>query len=249
MKSHLIFSILVLAWISNSNALINGKPLRETPDVVRIVFDNGWMCSGLFVDRYTILTASHCLNPPEPGKPAKVYKILSTNDHSVLVEVLESKQHPLYSGQWWPAYDIGLIKTTENRNFKGEFSLENKTKKSNGRIFLFGTGKYDLEKNLRARSMGENSFFSIGAVLFFFGKTQSISENLGTDTTVAPNDSGGPVVDSETHKIIGVITSTTLQQSIKYNLPALSAATSTTNKENHEFIVNNLGPTTSAFTK
>ena len=72
--------------------------------------------------------------------------------------------HPRYRDQWWPAFDIGIIKTSENINFKGNFLVEQTTKKSNGSILLFGTGKYDLQKNLRARLMGENSFFAIGSV-------------------------------------------------------------------------------------
>lgn len=238
---NLIVSILILTLSLKVSSLINGKPLSEKPDLVRIVFENGWMCSGFFIDQFTILTASHCLGPPAPGVTPKISKILSANDQLVSVAVVALKQHPHYSAQFWPAYDIGVIKTTENKNFKGEFHLAVETKKFSGHIILFGTGKYDLEKNLRARLSGENSFFAIGSVLFFLGKRQNVIENLGIDTSVAPNDSGGPVVDATTQNVIAVMTTTTLLQSIKYGLPAVSTATSVTSKENLNFLTENLG--------
>lgn len=63
----------------------------------------------------------------------------------------------------------------------------------------------------------------------------------GMQTTVAPNDSGGPIIDSQTNSIIGVMSTTTVQQSIRYGLPALSTGASTVIKDNLDFLISHLG--------
>ena len=99
-------------------------------------------------------------------------------------------------------------------------------RKLSGQIILFITCKYDLERNLSARLTAKNSYFTIGPVLFFLTKKQNLNENYGLNTMIAPNYSGEPVVDSIARAIIGVMITTSLQQSIKYGPPALNTATS-----------------------
>ncbi len=64
---------------------------------------------------------------------------------------------------------------------------------------------------------------------------------MGTDVSVAPNDSGGPILDKKTGKIIGVMTTTTVRQSATYGLPTLSTGTSTIVDHNLSFIQSHMG--------
>lgn len=81
----------------------------------------------------------------------------------------------------------------------------------------------------------------INGILFFLGMSLSDAEFLGSEVSVAPNDSGGPIVDAERRRIIGVMTTTTLKQSLKFGLPTVSTGTSILTKPNLDFILKNLG--------
>jgi hypothetical protein len=232
------FALLCFAFYPTAYALINGSPLAGEPNVVRIIFDNGWMCTGTFIDAYTILTAAHCITPE--NEPLHLARVLSENDETVQVDQLALLPNPTYSHQWWPSSDIGIIKTSENRKFKNSLYLENAEMKFGGGAILIGTGKTSLSSNVRQRNFGSNSFLRIGSVLFFLGRSSN-STDAGRYTTVAPNDSGGPVLDQNSRHIIGVMTTTTAKDSAKLGLPALSTATSTVTKDNLDFIQTHMG--------
>ena len=222
-------------------ALINGKPLVEKPDVVRLIFTNGWVCSGIFIDQYTILTAAHCL-VEEKLKTVQLDRVLSQDDRQIIIEAKSLIPHPLYVHSWWPSYDIGVIKTSKNINFRGDYKIESKKLNRTGNIILMGAGRNDLSSLKYVRTIGSNTFFRIGSVLFFWGSSRNSTLVSGENVSVAPNDSGGPVIDQATGKIIGVMTTTTLKQSVKYGISALNTGTSIVTKSNLDFLVQHLGP-------
>jgi hypothetical protein len=215
---------------------MNGRPLVGFPDVVRLKFKNGWVCSGVYLDRETILTAAHCLVIPESKKLIELEQVLTIGDSKLAVKEVKSIVHPSYEAQSWPAYDIAIIKTTENKNFEGSFHIETKQKISRGKATLFGCGKNDLSKRTYTRTMGENTFNRIGAVLFFMGESSRMDSNLGINVSIAPNDSGGPIIDQQTGNIIAVSTTTTVKNSAQYGILALSTGTSTVVSSNLNFI-------------
>ena len=59
--------------------------------------------------------------------------------------------------------------------------------------------------------------------------------------SIAPNDSGGPIVEKETGKIVGVMSTTILKDSLSYGVPTMSTGASTTTKSNFTFIKSLMG--------
>jgi hypothetical protein len=190
------------------------------------------------------LTAAHCLISDDPNRPIRLESIFSTNDEILSVQQTSLIPNPLFAHQWWPAYDVGVIKTSENKAFRGEFQLEKERDHMIGKAVLIGTGKTDVSKEIRSRTAGENVFLKVGAVLFFLGVSENSQTHPGFNCSVAPNDSGGPILDFETHSIIGVLTTTTLKDSFRYGAPTLSNGTSTVSKSNLQFLMGNMGKPT-----
>ncbi len=235
--------LLILLFLKSAStlALINGAPLTGENDIVRIRLTNGWVCSGVFIDPYTILTAAHCISPAQNTEKLQVNKIESATELILDLEVKKLIPHPDYSAQYWPSYDIALIKTTKNSKFEGHFQLQNIMEGRSKEVILFGCGKTDYEKKSYSRTTGENSILQIGAVLFFVGESNVGKSKIGMNVSVAPNDSGGPILDKVTGKIIAVMTTTTLKNSLRYGISTLSTGTSTTVEANFTFIESNLG--------
>jgi len=225
----------------NSNALVNGTPLKGSPDVVRIKFSNGWICSGVYLDHYTILTAAHCISADEKAIVLETSYIESENDEQLDVKLIQLIPNKSYSDQYWPSYDVGIIKTTKNKKFTGEFQLQESMNGIIHKAILLGCGKVEYDKKIYLRTTGENTYIKLGAVLFFLGENSNGKVSLGAGVSIAPNDSGGPILDKVTGKIVGVMTATTLKNSVYYNVPVLSAGTSTLSKTNLKFIQDNMG--------
>ena len=234
MRTHLL--ILVFLFPLQALALINGKPLIGSPDVVRLKFKNGWVCSGVYIDQKTILTAAHCLVIPETKKLIELVQVLTDNDSELDVKQIESVVHPSYQHQSWPAYDIAIIKTTENKKFGASFHLKTKEKSLSGKATLFGCGKNNLSLKTYARTTGSNSFIRLGSILFFIGKSSTDNSDLGVNVSIAPNDSGAPIIDSQSKNIIGISTTTSVKTSAQFGVWALSTGTSTIVPANLEFI-------------
>jgi hypothetical protein len=237
-----LFILLCLLIPIKAFCLINGEPLVRTPDLVRIVFNNGWMCTGAYVDPNTILTAAHCL-VPEDNKNILISSILSENDSKLEVTIHKILPNPAFSAQWWPSADVGLVKTSTNPKFESDFRLplRSTTETLRGMAVLYGAGKVDSALVMRKRMFGTNLFMRLGSVLFFLGPSDPTGTHAGQEVSVAPNDSGGPVVDNKTGMILAVMTTTTLRDSLKYGLPVISTGTSITSQENFKFLSENLG--------
>lgn len=231
----------VLMSILKAGALINGVPLKGASDVVRIKLSNGWVCTGTYIDPYTILTAAHCLLDDENTFVLETTKIESESDSILNVKATKFIPNKNYSAQYWPSYDVGIIKTTENKKFKGEFKLQEKLDGFIHKAALFGCGKIEYDKKTYVRTTGENTVFKLGGVLFFLGESGNDKAQPGAKVSVAPNDSGGPIVNFTSGKIIGVMTTTTLKDSINFRIPTLSTGTSTVDEENLKFIQDSMG--------
>lgn len=236
----IVFVFLFLKSL-DALSLINGTPLLEAKDIVRIKLTNGWVCSGVFIDPFTILTAAHCISPEKNNEKLQIDKMESANDLVLALEVKKLIPHPEYSSQYWPLYDIGIIKTSKNSNFEGRYQLQNTLEDHLNDAILIGCGRTDYESKSYSRTTGENSFLRIGAVLFFLGESSNLKTNIGMKVSVAPNDSGGPILEKTTGKIIGVMTTTTLKDSLAYKVPTLSTGTSTATQKNLIFIQNQMG--------
>lgn len=223
-------------------ALVNGVPLKNSPDVVRIKLTNGWVCSGAYIDPYTILTAAHCISPTEATEILYIDRIESEDDGLLDVKLVSLIPNPNYSAQYWHAFDVGIIKTTRNQKFVGHFQLQKSQKGYVQDAVLFGCGRIEHDKKVYFRTTGENSFIQIGAILFFIGKSENLKPSTGSSVSVAPNDSGGPILDKTTGEIVGVMTTTTLKLSGSYGVPTLSTGTSTVVEHNLSFIRNHMSP-------
>lgn len=240
MKFIFFFSVLLMPSIGA--ALINGRALENTPDLVRLVFKNHWVCSGSFLNETTILTAAHCIAAVHENEQILLDQVLSDNDEPINIVQIKSFAHPDFKGQAWPAHDLGIIKTTPNRRFKGNFKLEMRLNKRTGTAVLFGCGKTAVTKETRSRTFGDNNFLRMGSVLFFVGKSKYSESDSGAHVSVAPNDSGAPITDKATGNVIGISTTTTAKGSWEYGLPALSTGTSTVISSNLAFILSHLDP-------
>lgn len=161
-----ILFILLFLLSLESLALINGVPLKEANDVVRIWLKNGWVCSGVFLDPNTILTAAHCISPDKGIENLQVDKIESAGSLALDLEVVSLIPHPEYSAQAWPAYDVGIIKTSKNPKFEGQFQLKENSEGNLKEAILMGCWQTDYVNKNYSRTTGENSFLRVGAVLF-----------------------------------------------------------------------------------
>lgn len=232
--------ILTFFQSASSLALINGRSLEGSSDIVRLEFTNGWICSGVFLDPETILTAGHCTSEIESHTPLHLKQVLTEGGRLVAVRDAQVNPHPLYSGQSWPNYDLGIVKTTRNQDFKGDFTLDRTSKKIRGLATLYGCGRTKASGNSLRRTVGENNFTRIGSVLFFIGPSVEGSSRIGTNVSIAPNDSGAPILDKKSGLIIAVATTTTAKTSESYGISILSTGTSVVTEENQKFILSQL---------
>lgn len=193
---HLI-TLFFLVISTTCFALTTGEPIKDSPDFVRIHFSNGWVCSGAFIDRETILTAAHCLD-----LHSTVTKI--ENENVVDVKAIKLLPNPEYDHSIWHSDDVGLIKTTEYKNFRGDFELPETPVKS-GEGLLLGAGRGGLTKDYE-RLSAKNKFMKLGSLLFF----------TKGEACVAQNDAGGPIIQG--NKIVGIMSTSIVK-------PCLSTGT------------------------
>lgn len=242
MFQQLLVCICIFLSSLTVHALANGSPLDGDPDIVRIRYGPTLVCTGVYIDPYTILTAAHCLLKPKPG-PVMVHvaAIESKDDVELDVKVVGVVPNPDYKDQLWPSSDIGLIKTTENKKFEGAYTLAESVPIA-GRAILIGTGRTQAYVDKFARTTGLNRYLRLGAVLSFVGHTQNAEHPTGEWVSIAHGDSGGTVLNAETGQIIAVNTTSTINQSSSLALPTYCSATSVATERNRSFILRHMGP-------
>ena len=214
--------------------------LDGAPDVVRIRFTEKTSCSGVYIDATTILTAAHCVTPTKTWMdPVVIEAIESVNRTELDVKVLKLIPQPRFAEQYWPAFDVALIKTTENKKFEGAFKMADETPLFGSATF-FGTGRIQAHVDYFERTTGTNFYVRIGSVLSFLGHAKKAMEPTGSWVGIAHGDSGGMIVSTETGQIIAVITTSTINQSSGLWLPTYGTGTSVTSDENRKFILSHL---------
>lgn len=223
-----MFLLFLLSFTSTSFALLNASSVAGELDLVRIEFTNGSACSGVFIDEFTILTAAHCLHDKKRSPRLAVASIWSEKETLVDVTVNKLVAHPDYQNQFWPAADVGVIKTGRYKNYADAFQVANSVAPVFGSADLFGCGR--SENSRYSRTTGSNSFFRVGSVLFF------VALSKGSRSVVAANDSGAPIVNPGSHNIIAIATTTSGK-----DFPILSTGTSILSESNHQFIIKNMG--------
>ena len=225
-----------------AQALIGGKKATGASDVVRLVFTNGWVCTGVFIDENTILTAAHCLTHDHGGPELQLSLVQTSDDQPVDVVQTSLYRHPKFQSQGWPAYDVGILKTSKYSNFAHQFIISAQGLPILGAADIYGCGRVGLSPASRERRVGQLQYLKMGSVLFFIG-----SRAWSSSVSVAPNDSGGPIVDLNTQEILAVATTTTATltyfraHSWAESLPILSTGTAIASPETREFILAHMG--------
>jgi hypothetical protein len=240
-RTWVIAALVAFTLIPPVSALINGKPVAGTGDLVRLVFKSGRVCSGAYLDPTTILTAAHCLRTEAGESMHALETVLSADDVPLAVTQVRNVPHPDFDGGFFPTHDVGIIKTSKNPRFAGQFALDTEKPPIAGGARYFGCGVVGFAPRTRARREGTNGFLRIGSVLFSVGKSKAVADDPGTGVSIAPNDSGGPVLSPWTGKVIAVATQATAATSARFGLPAISVATSVVGGANGDFVRANLG--------
>jgi hypothetical protein len=104
-----------------------------------------------------------------------------------------------------------------------------------GNALFFGVGRTFQAEEKYGRTTGRNSFFRIGNFLYAFGKSKN-SNNPGENVSLAPNDSGAPILDTETNRVIALASKTTVSVTLDTWIPAVSIGTVLNTASNIEFL-------------
>lgn len=233
MKSFIFFCLF---WIQSISvlALVNGQPLLGKPDLVRLEFNNrDSVCSGFFLSPSSIVTAAHCLYSWRDGNIAKLTGIISVDEKKLDLEVFELIPHPGYENGW-ATHDVAVIKVSNHSAFKGNFQISDHDVPMFGRLIYCGAGKIDMDKKIYGRSTGEASYLAFNSYIFGFGP--SIASEKGGSASIASNDSGSPVIQKETGKVMAVASQSTAIGTSGSFLPAVSISTSLNEKSNRDFL-------------
>ena len=238
--------IIALLAASSAYALVNGMPLTETDTLVRINFGGSKsVCTGFFVNPTTILTAAHCLYSA-PTMLWSVSELSISNDVVLAVTVERLVPHPLYRLGEHQGNDIGLIKTSAFATKNPMFKLSKESPMWWGTVDLMGAGKIDIARNVYGRSRGTSSYFRFGSDIYIMGRSQD-TDHPGKGVTIAPNDSGGPILEPLNGEVIAVASRTTVTSTSGTVIPAISIGTLLNTAENQRFILENLSRNPSKF--
>lgn len=214
---------LILALIISTPvlALTNGLPYLQSSDLIRIEINGReTVCSGFFVNSKTVITAAHCLR----GKDLKQIT-LSSALGPVKTYLDKIITHP--------TLDIGIIKTSDYIHFAGQFPLYNEHLPRSGELQLLGAGKIDVTKKLYGFSTGKNSYYRFYTQLYILGSSRN-EGTAGLNVSVAPNDSGAPMLVN--NKVIAIASKSSVSWTYGMIVPALSIGLLVTDKEVADFL-------------
>lgn len=215
-------------------ALVNGSELAGKSDLVRLRFAGDQaVCTGFFVRPDLLLTAAHCLHR-EPGKLWAIGDLVIEGVSGSVSKAVAFVPHPDYrKGE--VTHDVGLVRTENYPAFAGDFVPGEATPERLGRSMIFGTGKVDLERKLYGRSLGSAPYLRLFSVLYTFGRSRS-DDQPGKGVSIAPNDSGAPIVDEASGKVIAIAAKSSIDVSYGTFLPALGISALLSDTKNQNFL-------------
>ncbi|MDC1174109.1 S1 family peptidase [Bacteriovoracaceae bacterium] len=238
------FLVLLCLFSNNALALINAKKITSNFPVVKIQFKNGsHICSGTFIDNYTILTAGHCVSDKKTWKgfSLDIESVTNSNGEKLDIKHIKNIPHPKYESHWYGnRSDVGIIKTS-HYNFDGVFPKLASISTKVGEVgTLYACGRIDLNNKERACLEGVNNYGTFLGQIVVWGESVN-KENRGHNVSVAPNDSGGCLIDKNTNQLIGVLWGAWAPLLYKTKFSAPSIITSLFNEENLKFVQRNMG--------
>jgi hypothetical protein len=229
-----ILLALFLLISSRSEALMNGVEIEGHDDLVRLEFDQRkGVCTGFYVSETIIITAAHCLY--DYLNNVSVLEIFSSSDKASLnVKIKRFILHPEYK-RGSSRNDLGIIETTEYKDFQGEFRMRRPDPKSIGKLLIYGAGKIDVARKVYGRSSGANWFLRVGPFVVFVGHS-FFSSRPGMNSSVAPNDSGSPIMDVNSNRVIAIASKTTSGLFSGSFWPIFNIGTLLTTQHNRDFL-------------
>ena len=211
------YSFIFFAWVSfNLFALEHGKPVSPQMPLVSIHFDNGYICSGAYLNSTTIVTSAHCLDG------FQVRTIKDAKDLVINVQVKQQMKHPQFEWSFlWSAHDIGVIKTS---NVPREYYYPSLGDKNESSVYIAACGKREAKGNRDGCTFGKNRGVQLWRYYISIGEVNVLS-----------NDSGGIVLDPTAKKVLGVIWGWNNTIGLHFNF-----SSSFSEKSNREFIKKHL---------
>ena len=237
----ILFLTFLVLYQNCSWAIINGvSQNKDFPSVLLVFKNDSHFCTGTFIDEFTILTAAHCLIDKQQWKgfSTDLEFILNSQKSKIIFKQLRNISHPNYSRSIFNSKsDIGIIKV-EQKYYLNNFP-EISNEKSRKAIY-YGCGRFQVKDKINKCFEGINQIFDLFGNLVSWGESSNFSER-GYKVSIAPNDSGGALVDFQSKKIIGVHWGTWIALTSRFFLPNLNFSTSLQIEENYHFIKMNMG--------
>ena len=234
-RATIAFSVAISVSATPCVALVNSVPLLEADTLVRLSFaKDKAVCTGFFINPTTIVTAAHCLYS-ESKDLWLVSDLTVSSGTDLSLQVEKIVPHPLYNFGKSSGHDVGIIKTSAFASKNTIFELSSALPDVLGKAQIMGAGRIDLESGDYGRSKGTANFVSLGRYVYLLGKSKN-SETPGDQVTVAPNDSGGPIIDLRSGKVFAISSQTTVGSTSGTFIPAISIGTLLSSEENQKFI-------------
>lgn len=213
-----LFSACKTKGIEKSSSevkIVGGEKTSEYTYVVKLVMDplgktnseQQAMCTGIFIDKTTVLTSSHCLQEKDQGavQPTVVFEVdgseYTINSKAVFGyrDLVGKKQIPIGLS----AYDIALIEVVCDENScpqKGITfpKISGKAPAKDDKVTLVGYGASNLDSKSAesgVKRAGKNQISSVtNNIISVVGE----ESKLGAQHAIATyGDSGGPLLDSD----------------------------------------------------
>jgi hypothetical protein len=138
---------------------------------------------------------------------SKLTGIISVDENKLVLEVLELISHPNYE-KGWTTHDVAVIKVSSHAAFQGNFVINDWDAPKFGRLIYYAAGKIDMDKKIYGRSTGEASYLEFNSYIFGFGPSRASEKGEGS-ASIASNDSGSPVIQKQTGRVIAVASKST----------------------------------------